>query len=246
MLNNENYYQNTDYFSSSEFRNYSKCEASAYHSETITTKAMLKGSYLDSMVEGTRGEFEQENSDILFKKNGDLYAEFANLPNVWEFLQQDEFFIEFLEGDKQRILTGEIVGVPFKAKLDICHDDRIVDFKTTSGFTKHWHAELNQYVNFAQFWRYDIQGAIYQELEFQRTGIRKPFYLAVVTLSGNTDHEILHIPDETLRHALDEVELNVPRFQAIKKGFLSPERCEQCEYCLSTKKLNKVKNWLEV
>lgn len=246
MLNQNNYYDDKYYFSSSEFRSYRKCEAAALHFVKEQTTAMLKGSYLDAMVEGRQAEFEDKNRSTLFKKNGELYAEFLPLPDVWEFLQKDSFFMDYLQGDKQTILTGVIAGVPFKAKLDICHDERIVDFKTASEFSKHWDSELNQYVNFAQFWRYDIQAAIYQELEYQRTGIRKPFYLAVVTLKGTPNHEILHIPDETLRFALDEVELFAPKFQAIKQGFLKAERCEQCNYCLQTKRLSAVKNWLEV
>jgi hypothetical protein len=255
-LTKDNYYsQEADkhYFSASQVKSFMSCEAQAlaHINGEITTEptdSMLRGSYLDSMLEGTQEAFEEEYKERLYKKTKphDLYASFAGIPKIYDFLQKDPFFMDYLEGDKQSIFTGEIAGVPFKAKLDVLNDERIVDLKTTANFGSQWNDSTKKYENFAEFWRYDIQGAIYQELVYQTTGKRLPFYLAVVTTENVPDHEILHIPQNELYEALEEVEESVPALALIKSGQGAPKHCGVCDYCKLRKKLINTRYWREI
>ncbi len=252
-LTEKNYFEpesNRAYMSASQFKAFASCEASALAELKAETSrkpsdAMLRGSYLDAMVEGTAAEFEAEHPE-LWKKNGELYAAFASVPDLFERMMRDEFFKSYLKGDKQTILTGQIEGVPVKAKLDILHPDRIVDLKTTANFKRQWDPDARLFVSFAEFWSYDIQGAIYQELVRQSTGKSLPFYLAAITTEPVPDLAVIHIPDDSLKFALDEVKLSIGRYQAVKLGFAEPSRCEKCAYCKQTKKLTGAIDWLEI
>lgn len=256
-LTDQNYYSaeaDTAYMSASQFRSFMSCEAKALaqlngeYPKTVTT-AMLIGSAVDAMVEGTFDRFADEHPELFSTRGptkGELKAEFKKAVELYERINQDPFFMSYLEGNKQTILTGTIAGVPFKAKLDVLHPERIVDFKTTADFKRTYDPEVGAYVTFGEYWRYDIQGAIYRELVRQQFSWELPFYLAAVTKEPEPDLAVLSIPDDVLRFALDEVEAFAPKFQAIKLGFAEPTRCGKCDYCKRTKKLTKVIDYREV
>ena len=72
----------------------------------------------------------------------------------------------------------------------------IVDLKCMKDFSKQW--DNGKYVNFIDFWRYDIQGAIYQEIVRQNTGERLPFIIAGATKEKETDLGLFEIPQDVL------------------------------------------------
>lgn len=256
-LNKDNYYgleANQEYMSSSQYKGFMKCPAREMaiirgEFEPEEGKGLKIGSYVDALVEGTGEEFRKQNPDM-YTKSGSLRTEYKHAIEMYEVITADEFFMGFLNGEKQKIVLGEIAGVPFKGKLDVyLEGERIVDLKTTASFREQWNNEDMEYQNFAQAWRYDIQGAIYQELIRQETGKKLPFYLATVTSEPIPDKAIIQIPQVALDSALEEVKWNVPKIQATKLGFLGfqeAERCEHCDYCKTTKKLDKVIDWLEI
>ena len=85
--------------------------------------------------------------------------------------ENDELFMQFMSGEKQVIMTGEIAGVPFKVKHDsYLKGKAIVMEKVMAAIGKfEWVKDVGK-VNFVEYWGYDIQGAIYQEVERQNSG----------------------------------------------------------------------------
>lgn len=179
-------------------------------------------------------------------------------------MESDELYMLLMSGKKQVILTGEIAGVPFKVKIDslldaeasrhiaeqfpetaevmgMC-DGAVVDQKVMRDMANVWSDEERAKVPFAQFYGYDIQGAIYQAIE----GHMLPFILAVGTKEDAPDIGALYIPDAELAAKLAEVEDRAPRYQAIKEGKIAPRRCGKCAYCRMTKKLRGIVDYREV
>lgn len=244
-LTQRNYFSrkaSKEFMSVSQFKSFQRCPAAAlaevkgkYKREKTT--ALLVGSYIDSYFEGTLPKFIRENPEI-FKKNGTLKAEYEQAEAVIQRILKDKLFTEYLSGEKQVIMTGEISGVPIKIKVDSLHPDKIVDLKVMRDFESVYSPEIGRQPWFSH-WGYDLQGAVYQEIVRQNTGEKLPFYLAAATKEKVTDLDIVHLDDEMLDHALVRFKEEVEYFDAVKKGIIKPERCEKCEYCKNTKVLTE-------
>ena len=121
ILTEENYFSDEAeqfYFGSSQFKRYLKCEASALalHQgkwKEIKTTALLVGSYVDAHFSGTLDIFQAKNSEI-FTKSGSLKSEYQQAEYIIQRIERDEMFMQMISGEPQRILTGEIDGVPIK------------------------------------------------------------------------------------------------------------------------------------
>ena len=103
--------------------------------------------------------------------------------------------------------------------------------------------EKKQKLHFIDFWRYDIQGAVYREIVRQNTGKTLPFYLAAVTKEPEPDLELFWVPDDVLDAALEFVQSMVNRFQKIKSGELLPMPCGTCDYCRARKEIQRPVNY---
>jgi hypothetical protein len=231
---------NKEFISVSQFKAFSKCQASAlaelkgkYKREKGT--ALLVGSYVDAWAEGTLDKFKRQNPE-LFKKDGGLKAEYIQADKIIERIQRDKLFMQYLSGAKQVIMTGTISGVPVKIKTDALHPDKIVDLKIMADF-KEQRDEERGWVPWFEFWRYDLQGAVYQEIVRQNTGEKLPFYLAAATKEKHTDIDVILLNQNMLDFALEDFKRDVEMFDAIKKGIIPAERCGKCEYCRNTKVL---------
>jgi len=243
MLTNENYFScehSLIYMGSSQFKAFMECEAGAlaelngdYPREETT--ALLVGSYVDAHFEGSLDIFRAKHPEI-FKQNGDLKAEYKQADYIISRIERDPVFMKYMAGKKQVIMTGKITGVPYKIKIDSYHEGKaIVDLKCMRDFQPQWKDGRKQ--NFVDFWRYDIQGAIYQEIVRQNTRKQLPFIIAGATKEKETDLGLFEIPQEVLDVALAEVVEKSPQFNDIKQGKILPERCEKCNSCRFTKKL---------
>jgi hypothetical protein len=198
--------------------------------------AMLVGSYIDAHFSGEMALFKAQNTQI-FKRDGDLKSEYLSANQIIQVIEDDSLMMEYLQGEKQRILTGEIAGVPFKAKLDVYFPGvRIVDMKIMRDLKPVWNDELRTKQNFVDAWGYDIQGAIYQKLE----GNKLPFIIAAATKEEYPDKVLLAIPQDVIDDRLELVEAYAPRYAAIKAGLEEPTACGKCPYCRSVKKLTEV------
>ncbi len=229
--------------------------------EKPKTSALFLGSFVDELLTGTKKsqiKFIAENIDELFQKSSkynkveeknriafvtenfkDLfeadnkpYAEIVQAVETVARVKKQPLMMEHLSGKHQKIMTGEIAGVPFKIKMDSYHPDKmIVDFKYMASLRSP-----NMFEPMVKYWGYDIQGAIYQEIVRQNTGKRLPFYLNIATKEKPAHLSIAEIMQYDLDEALENVIKNAPRYQAIKNGEIEPERCEDynCDYCTET------------
>lgn len=244
-LTQRNYFSrkaSMEFMSVSQFKAFQKCPASAlaeikgkYTREKST--ALLVGSYVDSYFEGTLANFIRQNPEI-FKKNGTLKAEYEQAEAIIQRILKDKLFTEFMSGEKQVIMTGEINGVKVKIKIDSLHDDKIVDLKIMRDFESVYKPEIGRQPWF-EAWGYELQGAVYQEIVRQNTGEKLPFYLAAATKEKVTDIDIVQLDQKLLDEALERFKREVEFFDAVKKGVIAPLRCEKCDYCKETKALKE-------
>lgn len=241
ILTNENYYSieaNREYMSVSQYKDFRECEAMAMailrgEWEKPKTKALLVGSYIDSWFEGTLEEFKANNPEI-FKKNGDLKADYAQAEQLIEFMKKDPEFMKYMAGEKQIIFTAEMFGTPWKIKIDSYHVGKmIVDGKVM--------ASMERVVgkSFVEHWAYDLQMAVYSAVVKIVTGLELETYLAVVTKQDPPDKEVIHIPRWRREDLLADVERDMPRILAVKTGRIEPERCGVCKYCRKTKMIKE-------
>ena len=251
MLTNENYFSpenNWKYCGSSQYKDFfgsmghHGCEAMALAKlrgewATEKTDALLIGSYVDAHFEGTLDLFRAQNPEI-FTQKGELKAGFRKAEEIIQVLEADKLFMQYMSGEKQVIFTGEIEGVPFKIKIDsYLRGKALVDGKVMASIRKfEWVKDFGK-ANFVEYWGYDIQAAIYQEIERQNSGETLPFFIAAASKEKVTDKEVIWLPDNMLNDRLTEIKGNIPRLKALKNGEAEPDRCENCDYCTSTKVL---------
>ncbi len=270
-LTNENYFSpeaNWQYMSASQFKAFHKCEAAAMAElrgewNRKDSTALLVGSYVDAYFSDELDKFKSEHPE-LFKKDGELKAEFRNAHIIAERLEEDELARLLLRGKHQIIKTGKINGVLYKAKFDslltskqvenICNrfpqikslvpfgGAMIVDLKCMKDFKSMWDEEEQDRITFVEYWGYDIQGAIYQNLDKRNC----PFVIVAVTKEAEPDIAAIHIPDQDLEFSLRDVEEYSPRYAAIKRGEIEPTGCGKCDYCRSVKKLSTIKHYKDI
>lgn len=232
LLTEDNYYSqfaNETYFSASFYKDMCKCEAAAMARlsgawNPRVTEALLLGSYLDSWMDGTLPKFREEHPEI-FTKSGMLKAEYKRADDAIAKISSDVRFMQYIGGEHQKILTWEMFGVPWKAKLDSFHEGVcIVDLKYVRSYDS------------LRIYRYDIQGAVYQA-SVKACGLGElPFYLAAVTKESIPDCDIFQVTQPRIDMALSEIEKNMQHFIEVKRGIVSPKRCGRCDYCKTTKK----------
>ena len=270
-LTDDNYYSqeaNWEYMSASQFKSFRKCEAAAMAElrgewGRKETSALLVGSYVDAYFSDELEQFKADHPE-LFKRDGNLKAEYTNAQAIAERLERDDLARMLLSGKHQVIKTGRIAGVWYKTKADSLLTSRqveaickkfpqvqdlvpfggaiIVDLKCMKDFNPIWDEEVHEKVSFVNFWGYDIQGAIYQKVDNRMA----PFVIVGVTKETEPDITAVHIPDEDLSFALAEVEALSPRYAAIKKGDIAPVGCGKCAYCRSVKRLEGITHYQKI
>ena len=241
-LNEDNYYSleaGRCFWSVSQYKDFCRCEAMAMAKirgeyEQPVTKAMLIGTLVDRFFEGTLEQLREESPNIFYCRNGSLRADFRKADDIIKRVQKDERFLQFMSGEKQKILEFEMFGVPWKIKMDsFVEDICITDLKVVQNFRS------------LPFWRYDLQGAVYQAGAAANGYGRLPFYLAAVTKEAVADIDIFQVDQPTLDAALQEIEWNMPHYAAVKAGVEEPHYCGVCGYCRSVKKAG-IRNYREL
>lgn len=221
------------------------CEAKAMAKlngewEDPTTDALLVGSYVDAKFDGSLDKFKKEHPEV-FTQKGELKAQYKRAEKMIERCEQDDFFMMFMSGEKQKIFTGYLFGCDWKCKLDSYIPGKcIVDLKTSANIHQSWKVADYGYTSFVEYWGYILQLAVYQKIVEINTGEKLPCYIAAVTKEDCPEIAIIGIDQQSLDHALNEVEMNMPSVLAVKNGETEPIRCEKCDYCKSTAKLTKV------
>jgi hypothetical protein len=261
-LTEENYYSqeaNQHYMSVSQFKGFRKCEAQAMAKikgeyKEPSADHFLIGSYVGAAIEGETAleSFKLNNPEILStqgKTKGELKSEFRHADTMVNALLADEECRRKLQGEKEVIVTAELFGVLWKAKLDVHAPDEgiITDLKTVKSlYEKYWDG--TRYVSFIQYFGYDIQLAVYSELEkiqnkrFERL---EPLIVAV-SKEDIPDKAVICFDEIMIEQQLDIVQRHLPRIIEVKSELVEPIRCEKCRYCRQTKKVNGMIHYLDL
>ena len=150
VLTAENYYRkeaNEKYMSVSQYKDFAgtygkmACEFSAIEKleerwAQKKTTPLLVGSYVDSYFEGTLEEFKKENPEV-FTQNGELKANYKQAERIIARMERDPLFMQYMSGEKQVIMTGELFGAEWKIKIDsFVRGVAITDLKVMESITK--------------------------------------------------------------------------------------------------------------
>lgn len=252
-----------------QFKAFQKCEAAALATlrgewAEKKTVALLLGGYVDAYFSGEMDQYKDEHPEIFSSRYPyGLKSEYKMADLIIERMKRDRLYMLLMSGRKQVIRTGFIAGVPFKIKIDcllnaaqskqvveqfpetaiamgMC-DGAIVDQKLMANFDSVWSPEDQARIPFVEYWGYDTQGAIYQEIE----GNMLPFIINAGTKEAEPNLCAFYVSDADLAAKLAEVEDQAPRYQAIKEGREKPRRCEHCDYCRATKRLQRIIDYKE-
>lgn len=233
MLNKDNYFQDEYYMSTSKWKRFNECEELGLVPFSSPTESMLIGSYVDSWVEGSLDKFKEEHPEIISSRGaskGQLKAGFKKADEIIEYMKNNPTIMQFLQDEKQKIMTGEIEGVPTKIMMDNYSEGiAINDLKIMASITNR----QGQYIDFISQWGYNYQGAIYQEIVYQNTGERLPFFIVALTKEEPINSAIIEIPQEILDSSLEQVKHTIGRYYKIWKGEEQAEGCAICPVCIS-------------
>lgn len=256
VLTAENYHSleaNQRFMSVSQYKDFRRCEAAAMGKlqgwQEPQSNALLIGSYVHAHFEGVLDTFIAEHPE-LFKKNGDLKAEFQHANAMIQAIESDEFCMFTLQGQREVIMTAELFGTVWKVKIDSYAPEmgRIADLKTTSSIReKVWDTKYG-YVSFVEAYGYVLQMAVYTEAEKRNTGRTERLepLLVAVSKEDPPDKAIIGFDEHRLLLELEEVQEHMPRVLAVKSGIEPPIRCERCRYCRETKKVDRVVHFTDL
>lgn len=250
-LNEENYFSkemNMKYTGSSQIKSFVSCEAKTLAElkgewEEKKSEAMSISSYIDEAISGTLDTFKEQNPQI-FTQKGELKAQYKIAEKVVEQIKNDPMFYKYVNGEHQKIMTGEISGVPVKIKIDSYFKDKaIIDLKAIKDMSLIYSNETHQKENFINYYDYILQAALYQEIVRQNTGKKLPFIIAACTKQEISERALLSIMQDELNNKLEFIKNYLPHIQELKEGKVEPVSCGHCEYCLSKKKTEKIYNY---
>ena len=140
-------------------------------------------------------------------------------------------------------MTGKIAGVPWKIMIDNYFPNKLIlDRKVMKDMEDVW-VEVNGrnvLMDFVQAYGYDTQGACYQEIVKQNTGLILPFVLGVATKQECPDKKLIEIEQEYLDEALEDIKAHAPRYWDIIQGKIQPVGCGHCPACRARNKVEGV------
>lgn len=266
-LNTDNYYStkaNLAYFSVSQIKQFLDCPARAMAElrgeyEREKTTSLLVGGYVDAYFSGDINLFVLLNPQ-LFTLKGEIRAEYKHAHKIIDCIKDDPLAVMLMDGERQKIVTAEIGGFPFKCKLDfllnreqfakiteqypgivyeesaLFADGAIVDLKIVKDFEDKYAQEQGR-ISWVDYWMYDLQMAVYREAVRKQTGKTLPCYILAFTKEKVPDRAIKQVPSHAMDIALELMIDKLPEIAAIKSGKVEPERCGRCDYCKATKRL---------
>lgn len=261
-LNKDNYFSleaDREYFSVSQFKSFRECEAKTVaklNGEWTDgeNEAFLLGSYVHAWNEGTLEEFKEEHPEMYSSRGatkGQLKSNFLIGNKMIETLSNDPTVERVREGQKEVVMTAELFDAKWKIMIDIYNPKNkvFVDLKTTREIhKKYWNEDLGIKQNFIEYYDYLLQMAVYAEVERLNRGGRTYFQPHIIAVSKEPvpDKEIIFMGTEFIQGKLLEVETLLPHFIKVKNGEIKPTRCEKCDYCRETKKIDKILHYLEL
>lgn len=255
-LTPSNYYSkqaDLDYWSFSVFKGFMQCEAAEMyklqdHEESEhPPMPLIIGNYVHSYFES-----QEAHADFVAKQHDNLYqrdrktklADVVHADAMIHTLEADPFIIKNYVGEKEAIVTGELYGLPWRGKIDCLNLDEgyFIDLKTAKSLNNTiwerddsgaWRKKI-----WYEAYGYIMQLAIYQQLIRQTYGKTLVPFIFAVSKDKVPDHMALSFNQPLLDRQLETVKELLPRFQKVMSGQEAPERCEECDYCRSTKRLH--------
>lgn len=263
ILTSENYYSreaNELFVSVSQYKDFCGsvgrrgCECMALAKmreefESPMTTPLMVGSYVDAYFEGTLPTFAAQHPEIYStrgKNAGELKTEYKQASAMIDRAEKDPLFMKYMDGDKQVIMTGEIEGVPVKIKMDSTDGRRITDLKTVKNINETFYVkDSGERVSFVEWWSYDLQAAVYQEIYRQNTGDVIPFYICAISKdkTDNIPHPriaVIELQPMLIKERLAEVKHNITHIQDLKTGVIEPLPCGVCDWCADNLPLDRV------
>lgn len=247
-ISKENYYTpeaDLNTFSVSQYKLFKQCEAKALAKvkgqyRQADNEAFLLGKYIHAWSEGTLEQFKTDNPGLFISRGatkGQLKSTYQVADKMIKTLSEDKVCNNFLQGEKEVIIQGELFGVKWRGMVDILNINKgfFGDLKTTQGIYKKYSG-----LNFIEQYGYIDQMAVYRELIKQQFGVDLVPYIIAVTKEDIPDKAVIRIDKGYTDNKLQEMEFYIERFQAIKEGKVKPVGCGVCDYCKSIKKVSKI------
>lgn len=258
-LTKDNYFSlesNRYYMSVSQFKGfleaYGGCEARSMAElsgeyERPGKTAFDEGHYIHAWNEGTLSDYKAEHPEIYSSQGptkGQLKANYKHLNKMIEALETDDLVMKVLAGNKEVFMTGELFGIPWKIMIDshqpvIEDTGAFADLKALKSLEdKFWNREQRVYENAIDHYGYNVQVAVYAEVEKQNMN-RKDWaipHMVIVTKQDPPDKEIIYFDYAAIESGLQIVRSNIERVKQVKSGQAPPNRCGRCDYCRQTKK----------
>lgn len=232
-LNKDNYFDDNHYMSTSLWKRFNECEELGLVPFDEPTESMLIGSYVDAWVSGDLDQFIKDHPEIISSRGrtkGQLKAGFKQADDIIEYMKNNKTIMQFLSDEKQKVMVGDIGGVPTKIMMDnYSKGIAINDLKIMRSVTNR----QGEYIDFISMWGYQYQGAIYREIVRQNTGDTLPFYIVAITKETPINSVIVNIPQDILDFALEEVEFSIQHYYDIYQGKIQAEGCGKCDVCIS-------------
>ena len=253
LLNSDNYFSkeaDLEYMSVSQWKLFNECEAKALATiqgqEDATEKeAFLEGHLFEELVSGDAKLYLAQHPEMISSRGataGQLKSNFKIVENAAEKFNDQKFFRDIIDKcEKQVVLTGEIKGIKVKCCLDLFDKETnsIYDIKCMKDFKEQWSSKDRRYIPWYYAYNYVLQLAVYREIVRQNFGEPKELCLLAASKEKIPDITALSFSPELLNLELEDFESKINYFDDIKRGKIEPKRCECCDYCKSTKVINK-------
>lgn len=267
-LTRDNYYTpeaDREYMSCSQYQDFLECEAAAMakiHGLYVPeeTEALLVGNYVHTALESEEAHEDwcRTHMDKVYKMTtskvtGEVmitgkYAAFEKADKIIQVFVTDPVFQKFIlmEGEEERIMTGELFGIKWKIRLDkyIPSSRMIIDYKTAADFSRtEYNYELGEKESFIEALGYLMRAAIYSEIEKQNSGSTDdPAFVILAVSKQDPPDRGAYLLNHRQRYdyELERVKEHMARIISVKEGRRKPTRCDRCEWCRRTKKLTGV------
>ncbi len=207
------------------------------------TKAFAVGSLFNALLlePGTVAQVADEGSRYLLTKTLKETADAKRIYAMAEHCRQIPEFMQYLEGDHEVILTGQIGGTPWKAKLDVLNLEQcfLTDLKSAASLREEkWIPRLGARGNFVHEWDYGLQLAVYGDLAYQTHSIDLDLYLAACSkptaAAPTPDAGVFRWTDMcAIEDKLSRVVQDMAVIAQDRQG--TGKRCERCEWCRQTR-----------
>lgn len=272
-LTRDNYYTpeaDREYMSCSQYQSFCECEAKAMAKlegrwTDPDKEAFLVGNYFHTFFEGQEAheQFIQEHFDKIFKtkvikgKKGEpdqtvvtgKYAPYEQADKMIEVAQSDPLIRSLIDlpGENEKIMTGELWGVPWRIRLDKYVPDgrMIIDWKTVANISElKWSEAMHEKVTFIDAYGYMMRAAVYTEIEKQNAHSSEdaPFIIVAISKQDYPDKEALYLNHrQRYDYELEQIRKRLGMIQMIKAGRVKPKRCGCCDYCRATKVLTAIR-----